>query len=91
MEWVGPANKIWSDRQCNNVGNFNNITLDECKDRCRSTKGCTAFNRRPDRPGETQGCALRACSLPVAPPKWNYLNDEGYYLVPRKMKTQLDF
>ena len=93
FEWVGPMNRIWDDQQCKKLGTFYpNLTIPECKDKCQSTEGCTAINYGYENPIVTHSCVLRACSLPVPTPTWNYFHRgayfQGYYLKPRKIYTQ---
>ena len=84
-------NKVWSDQQCKGLGTFyHNLTLPECKDKCRSTEGCTVINYGYENPTVTHSCVPRACSLPVPTPTWNYqayqgTYYQGYYLKSRKI------
>ena len=75
--WVGPTNEIWTDDQCNNVGNRADLghNVDQCKQACRNTVGCTAINFR-----KGFDCVLRACREPVVQPSWSYSTYVGYYI-----------
>ena len=78
--------KVWGNLQCKGLGTYYpNLTLPECKDKCRSTEDCTAINYGYVDPSVTHSCVLRACSLPVPTPTWNYQGYQGYYLVSRKI------
>ena len=84
-------NRIWGNDQCEKLGGFYPyLTLPECKDKCRSTEGCTAINYGYENAIKTNSCVLRACSLPVPTPTFNYLAFQGYYQKPRKIYTQKD-
>ena len=72
IDWTGPSPKIWSNSQCQNLGNFA-YNLDNCKRTCLETSGCNAMNANPD------GCSLRGCPWPVPEPSEDYENYEGYY------------
>ena len=79
-------NRIWADQQCKRLGTYYpNLTLSECKDKCRSTEGCTAINHGYENQVVTHSCVLRACSLPVPTPTWNYPVYQGYYLISGKI------
>ena len=91
--WEGPLNAVWIDAQCENMCKHEHIKkkcspkkLDDCKNSCDSTEGCTAINYR----NETESCGLRKCSLPVEFPKdkktaedWGY---DGYRIVQGKIE-----
>ena len=45
------------------MGNFRDLTIEQCKNKCKLTPGCTAINVN------TRYCNLRGCSLPIPKPK----------------------
>ena len=51
------------DGVCRDVGNFKNLSIDECQHKCLNTTRCTAINY-----GHSS-CALRACPVGT-PPEW---------------------
>ena len=62
--------------------------LEECKNACASTDGCTAFNYHVD----SDGCGFRKCSEPVVDPtdsetadKWGFKG----YRIKRKFERVL--
>jgi len=69
------TDKIWSDAQCQNIGNNDGKTLGQCKQLCADKAGCTAFNFNPT----YGGCSLRKCGNVVPQPNWDYEGIEGYY------------
>ena len=69
--WEGPLDKIWVDTQCENMcikeeykEACKTKNLEECKNSCASTDGCTAINYHVG----SDGCGFRKCSLPVDDP-----------------------
>ena len=57
--------KIWSDRQCANVG-METMGLEDCKAACRMKSDCTAVNFCPN--ANKNSCVFRACSNPIPAP-----------------------
>ena len=80
--------KIWVDTQCENMcikeeykEACKTKNLEECKNSCASTDGCTAINYRAER----SSCGLRKCPRPVEAPSdektaedWNW---RGFYYI----------
>jgi len=56
--WYGPSTKIWSDTDCNNIGNYQESGLLACQEKCKNTNGCTAINYSST---VQNGCTLRSC------------------------------
>jgi len=67
-EFFGPNPNIFGDNDCPNLGNLSNQTLDSCKQQCRNTAGCTAFNFK----SSNSTCTLRGCSTGKEPSKDAY-------------------
>ena len=64
------------DLNCTQVGaTVENINLEECKDHCDATDGCTAFNYWMT----PEACKLRGCPRPVPTPISYNKNIKGYY------------
>jgi len=70
--YFGPTAKIWSDDECANIGIHSGKSLEECKDICDTTAGCTAMNFKDTT------CVLRECTLPVPTPINDYGEWRGY-------------
>ena len=62
--------------KCTKVGNtIENSSLDECKNYCDATDGCTAFNYWTT----TNACELRWCPRPVPSPSAYNKDITGYH------------
>ena len=73
---MGPTPKIWRDSQCTNLQNLDaSNNLESCKRECLVAQGCNAINY-----GNTGGCALRKCPIPVPVPSNMHSGFNGYYL-----------
>ena len=81
-QWEGPLDAIWTDAQCKNMcieekykEKCKTKNLEECKNACASTDGCTAFNYYVKGGGS---CGFRKCSLPVVYPSETRAKDWGF-------------
>ena len=69
-------NHFTDDLECTQVGaTVENINLEQCKDHCDHTDGCTAFNYWTT----PEACELRGCPRPVPTPISYNKNIKGYY------------
>jgi hypothetical protein len=56
--WLGPFNNVYSDRDCLNIGNYDNMTVGACTIRCAAVIHCDAINYEL----ASGGCTLRGCA-----------------------------
>ena len=83
-EFVGPTVKIWKDEQCPSEPSLNVADLNQCKEKCRETSGCTAVNFNPN-----VACVMQKCALPVPEPEEVVAGYTGYHLAARELKNNL--
>lgn len=81
--WSAAQNLIWSDDQCENLGNMNKQLLD-CKALCENTAGCTAINHNPS----NGDCVLRSCAVPTPRPSLSQEDYLGYSAQAAQQSTQ---
>jgi len=76
--WNGPFNKVWTEEQCSNIKQKQDLTLEACQDACRQDAKCTAivFNSRYEL------CSLIACPRPVPEPILTFPGFLGYEKMP---------
>ena len=83
--WNGPLEKFWNHADCDQITAKYGLDLLACKNKCLTTKRCTAFNFK----SKTGGCALRACDLPIPAPSDGPSDWEGYYYEPGMQSLEL--
>lgn len=84
-QYYGPNSKIWKDSECPNIG-VQNSTLEQCKETCDKTQGCTAINY-----GTTsKNCILRKCPPEGKEPSWSLTSYQGYSVYPTTYNPSLD-
>ena len=90
-EWIGTKN-VFSETECPNIGSGSTSSVEACQvfyligdffflhifqDSCAKRSGCAAVNWKYE---GNHLCILRACSLPVVPPKNSLHKWNGYYI-----------
>ena len=74
--WIMTRNHFTNEIECTQVGaTVESINLEQCKNHCDATDGCTAFNYWTT----PEACELRGCPRPVPTPISYNKNIKGYY------------